>query len=451
MEIVNKNILIVGLARTGIATARFLKNKGAFVIVTDIAKEENLPNAKEAKDLGINMELGVHKIETFLKADLIILSPGVSHTIFEIQRAREKGTLIVGELELASWFIKEPIVAITGTNGKTTTTELTYKMLMESGFKVFVGGNIGNPLIGYIEKEEKREVVVAEVSSFQLDTIQTFKPKVSAILNITEDHMDRYKNFEEYIESKGTIFKNQDSNDFAVLNYDDLYVRGLVDKIKSRKLFFSSSFEFKNGATIDANSSTITFYIDGIKKELFTKEDFNLFGKHNLENIAAAVLSAFCAGASFQGVRNALKNFKGLPHRIEYVDTICGVKYFDDSKGTNIDAVFRALEVFTDPVILIMGGRDKGGSFHLLQDRVKERVKNLILIGESKKDIRKGLGHVVPTEDADNMEDAVLKASKKAKAGDIVLLSPACASFDMYKNYAERGKDFCRAVSLLKQ
>ncbi len=444
MELKNKNILVVGLGVTGVATARFLTNRGASVTVTDQKKEQEMGSEELLiRDLGIRIELGLHRIETFEKADLIVVSPGVPHTIVPIKKAKERGVPVIGEIEFASRFIAEPIIAVTGTNGKTTTTTLLGKMLEDSGLKVFMGGNIGNPLIAYADIEEKAEIVVIEVSSFQLDTIDTFRANVAVLLNITEDHMDRYPDLDAYAKSKARIFENQRHDDTAVLNGSDPVVRSLSGDILSRKVFFSSKEE--KGVAISDES-----IISQENMSLFLA-DFKLPGKHNVENAAAASLAALAAGGTFDGIRSALRKFKGLSHRLEYIDTLNGVDFFDDSKATNVDSVARALETFERPVILIMGGRNKGSKFHTLRDLIDRHAKELIVIGEAKEDIKAELGDIKPVETATTMEDAVFKAYNAAKPGDIVLLSPACASFDMYNSYAQRGEDFCRTVANLNR
>jgi len=438
MQLANKNIVVVGLGKSGFAAARFLKKMGASVIVTDKAEEDKLEAyAPVLREMGVKMELGQHRIDTFEKSDLIIVSPGVSHNILPIKRAALKGIPILGEIELAYRFILEPIVAVTGTNGKTTTTTLLGEMLKKSGQRVFVGGNIGNPLMDYVYKGEKAEIIVAEVSSFQLDTIDTFRPKVGVLLNITEDHLDRYSDFTAYAWAKARIFENQKESDVAVFNGLDPFTGSICKNIKSKKL------SFYNQIVDDAEINTF-----------FKSLDFSalkLSGKHNLENAYAASLAALTMGGSLEGIQSALSNFKGLSHRLEHVATINEVGFFNDSKATNVDAVARALETFSKPVILIMGGRDKGGNFRILRDLVRRRVKRLIVLGEAKEDILFALGDITSTKEASSMEDAVLSAYYAASPGDVVLLSPACASFDMYTSYANRGEDFCKAVGKLNK
>ena len=454
MNLLKKKVLVVGLGMTGVATARFLNKMGAVVTVADMAKENELGESVAIiRELGINMELGSHENSTFENADIIVLSPGVPHAIPQIQRAKDKGIDVIGEIELASKFIDQPVIAITGTNGKTTTTTLLGEMLKSSGLNVFVGGNIGSPLIGYVDREEKAEIIIVEVSSFQLDTIESFKPKVSVLLNITEDHLDRYNDFTAYAKSKCRIFKNQNLSDTAVLNGDDPLIRKLTKNIKSKKLFFTAVKNSEEGAVVDGNN--ITLFSEKIsetgKQKVYDLSGTSIKGKHNVENASAACLAALSAGGTIEGIRTALDNFKGLPHRLEYVATVNGVKYFNDSKATNVDAVARALECFDDRVILIMGGRNKGADFDSLRDAVRHITKKIIAIGEAKENIISSFNDAVPVNTASTMEDAVCTACDAAKPGDVVLLSPACSSFDMYDDYTHRGKVFCKAVELLEK
>jgi len=444
MDLDNKNILIVGCGVTGIATARFLINRGISVTVTDHKKEQEIGSIETLVDEpDIRMELGEHRIETFERADLIVVSPGVPHTILPIKQAQARGVPVIGEIELASRFIKEPIIAVTGTNGKTTTTTLLGKMLEASSIKVFVGGNIGIPMIAYADREAKAKIVIIEISSFQLDSIDTFRANVSVLLNITEDHMDYYTDLEAYTKSKARIFRNQKYEDTAVLNGSDPVVSSLSEDLLSRKVFFRS--KEKKNITISNNSIISQENLSWMLK------DFKLPGKHNLENAAAASIAAVAVGGTFEGVRSALRQFKGLSHRLEYITTLREIDFFNDSKATNVDAVARALESFEKPIILIMGGRNKGVKFHALKALIYKHTKKLIVIGEAKDEIKAQLGDIKSTEVATTMENAVFKAYHAAKPGDVVLLSPACASFDMYSNYAQRGEDFCKAVAKLNR
>ncbi|MFH2218650.1 MAG: UDP-N-acetylmuramoyl-L-alanine--D-glutamate ligase [Pseudomonadota bacterium] len=470
MQLENKNVLVVGLGRSGVATARFLKRKGAIVTVTDIATEEALAaHVRTMREMGVGMELGQHRIETFERAELVVLSPGVPHMIPPIERARKKGIPVIGEVELAFRFIREPVIAITGTNGKTTTTELLGKMLTRSGVNVFVGGNIGNPLISYPDMGGKAEIVVAEISSFQLDTIETFRPKVGVLLNITDDHLDRYPDFSAYVRSKGRIFENQRKGDTAVLNGSDLHACSLADHTAAEKLYFchekNARSKFQQGAVISRDHITINMgktisprrektgnLKPGTQNRMFLDlSRFGLPGSHNMENVAAAALAALAIGGTLEGIQSAMDSYKGLSHRLEFVAAINNVEYFNDSKATNVDSVARALECFTRPVILIMGGRNKGSNFHVLKDLVRRHAKKLIVMGEARDEIKSALNQATPTQAVSSMEDAVFSAYRSAVAGDVVLLAPACSSFDMYANYAERGESFCKAVDKLKR
>ena len=433
MELYNKKITVAGLGKTGFATALFLQKKGAIVTVTDTAGEDRVRGkAADLKKIGVRVELGGHSAESFENADLIVLSPGIPETIVPLKKAALKCVPITGEIELASRFIKEPIIAVTGTNGKTTATALTGRMLKDSGLKVFVGGNIGNPLISYLDQKEKAQVVVVELSSFQLDTIDTFRPKVSVLLNITEDHLDRYKNFDAYARSKGRIFKNQTEEDFAVYNDSDPFVIKLTENIKAKKIPFSSDLKENHPVILQIDLSMV-----------------KLFGRHNLENIYAASLAATAAGGTPAGIQAAVNSFKGLSHRLEYIKTVGNVKYFDDSKATNPDAVKKALESFTQPVILIMGGRNKGYDFNMLAEPVKKHVKRLILLGEAKDEIKSALGGIISCEPVSSMDEAVFAAHRASISKDVVLLSPACSSFGMFTGYAQRGEVFQQIVNKL--
>jgi len=462
MNLYQKNILIVGLGISGMAAARFAKNKGGIVTITDIAKEDALAGyLSEVRKIDVRTELGVHNTKTFENADLIIVSPGVPHTILPIERAKEKGIPVLGEIELASRYIREPIVAISGTNGKTTTTRLLGHMMKNSGFKVFVGGNIGNPLIDYARREKRADIVVAEISSFQLDTIDTFRPRVSVLLNISADHLDRYPDFESYVKSKGRIFKNQAEGDTAVINGSDPSISLISKTLRFRVLPFYHQDNFHNTknreyAVISRRNGQNAPMINVFTKEdpegFFDLSQVDLLGRHNMENVAAATLAALAAGGTLEGIQSALNDFKGLSHRLEFVKNINGVHFYDDSKGTNIDAVARALEVFDKPVVLIMGGRDKGGDFKILRGLVKQHTKKLIVMGEAANTIKSVLGDSCQegTQNASTMENAVSLAYRAASPGDVVLLSPGCSSFDMYQSYAERGEVFCNAVEKLE-
>ncbi|HEX5681089.1 MAG TPA: UDP-N-acetylmuramoyl-L-alanine--D-glutamate ligase [Desulfobacterales bacterium] len=450
MEIANKKILVVGLARTGIAAARFLRRRGAAVRATDMAAEAALdPGVAELRALDIDLALGGHRVEDFTAADLIVLSPGVPHTLAPLQAARGLGVPVIGEVELAARFIREPIVAVSGTNGKTTVTELLGRMLEASGRRVFVGGNIGRPLIGYVDGGQTADVVVAEISSFQLDTIVTFRPAVGVLLNITDDHLDRYTGFAAYARSKMRLFENQTAQDTAVLNGADPVIRAQAAAIRSRRLFYNTAEAAENCAAVVGTAFALRR--PGHEAVRLNLAPFRLRGPHNVENACAAALAALVAGASPLGIQQALSAFAPLPHRIESVAVVNGVEYVNDSKATNVDAVLRALDCFTTPVVLIMGGLDKGGNFGLLETAVRRRAKALVLVGKASDTIRAALGGLVPTVQAPDMAAAVGTAAGRAVSGDVVLLSPGCASFDMYPNYQARGEDFRQAVQRLNK
>jgi UDP-N-acetylmuramoylalanine--D-glutamate ligase len=475
MDLANKKTVIVGLRRTGLAVARFLHQQGARIVATDTADETELGDAlKSLRDMGATVELGPHRSSVLQAADLIVISPGVSHTIAPIAEARSRGVQVIGEVELATRFIKVPMIAVTGTNGKTTTTELLGLMLQNSGIPAFVGGNIGNPLIEYVSSGLKEQVVVAEISSFQLDTIDRFRPIVSVLLNISADHLDRYPNFEAYADSKIRIFENQQAGDIAVLNGADPLVRTKTAHIKSRRLFFPELEADEQGAVL--NGKRIILKLENINLFQPTSESTEptpaagtesrvagtrrgflditrtaLLGRHNYENICAASLAALAVGGTIEGIQTTLDQFKGLAHRLEPVATVNNVRFYNDSKATNVDGVLRALDCFSTPILLLMGGRDKGSNFKALEGPLRRHVKELIVMGEASGPIQKALGRLIPTKTADSMQDAVTMAFQDADPQEVVLLSPGCASFDWYNSYAERGDDFRRAVNTLKK
>jgi UDP-N-acetylmuramoylalanine--D-glutamate ligase len=469
MDLVNKKIVVVGLGSSGVATAQFLRNRGAAVTATDVAAESDLsPAALSLRERGVHLELGGHQLKTFETADLVVTSPGVPHTAAPLSHARSHSTTVMGEMELAARFVKEPIVAITGTNGKTTTTTLVGEMLTRSGFNVFVGGNIGTPLISYVDRNEKAHIVVVEVSSFQLDTIDRFHANVAVLLNIAEDHLDRYPDIDTYARSKARIFNNQGPDDVAVINCSDTRIAALTAGLAARRFSFSRNVTGRcesvaQGAVITEDA--IVFdprIVNGMQpadvseslaseKTVIPFSAIKLFGRHNQENTAAAALAVFAAGGNMAGIKAALKGFAGLQHRLEFVATVGGVRFYNDSKATNVDAVVRALESFSEPVVLLLGGRNKGGDFTILADSVRRGVKHLILFGEARNEIDAALNGIVSAVFAQSMAEMVAKAVEISATGDVVLFSPGCASFDMYENYARRGVDFRRCVEKLKK
>ena len=447
MDLKGKKVLVVGLARTGIATAKFLKAKGSLVTVTEVKPKEEMKEAVQAlKGMDISTEWGGHQTETFLKQDIIVVSPGVDLNIEPIQKAIKHGVRVVSEIELAYHFIRAPIIAVTGTNGKTTTTLLVGEMLKEDGRKVGVGGNVGEPLILFADGKDRWEVLVVEISSFQLEAIEDFRPRISVLLNITEDHLDRYPRYDDYIEAKVRIFANQNSGDLAVLNRDDPIVMQFREKVKAKKVLFSLKEKLGEGAF--SNGQTIFLRL-GEKGEEYSIAKTPLEGIHNVENMMAALTTARIFGCSKKSIQTVLDRFKGLEHRLEFVREIKGVRFYNDSKGTNVGSVVKSLQSFSEPVTLIAGGKDKNGDLSPLEALIQKRVKHLILIGEAKERMNRELGGLTDTVMAKTMEKAVLLAHQKAKAGEVVLLSPACSSFDMFKDYKERGKVFKEAVKRL--
>ncbi|MCF8094123.1 MAG: UDP-N-acetylmuramoyl-L-alanine--D-glutamate ligase [Desulfobacteraceae bacterium] len=448
MELEGKKITVVGLGKTGQALAQFLHRRKAMVTVTDNAAEARLGDAPAAlRKLGVRLELGCHKPGAFDEADLIVLSPGVPHTIDPVENARRSGVPVIGEIELAARFITAPVVAVTGTNGKSTVTRLIGDMLERSGQSVFVGGNLGTPLISYADSTQAADAVVAEISSFQLDTSESFHPAVGVLLNITADHLDRYQDLRSYGASKAKIFSLQTCDDTAVLNAADPLVMKLTKNISSRRCLFNSDTSADCCAWTGKGGISVFTPATG-RAEIVCGDNF-LPGRHNLENAAAAALAAFAAGADLEGVRDGLREFKPDPHRMQWVVSVNGVDYYDDSKATNVDAAARAVESLGSKVILILGGRDKGGGYAGLVMPVKKHTKGLVLFGEAADSIERELGGIVETRRATSMDEAVAQASKLAVPGEAVLLSPACASFDMYESYAERGADFQQAVHRL--
>lgn len=444
MELKDKKILIVGLARTGVSVARFLAERGAAVTVTDMKDESALAQyIKKLSDLEISYELGGHDEQTFLSSGMIVVSPGVPMDIAPLVLARKLGRLIVSEIELAGNFIDAPVVAITGTNGKTTTTTLTGDIFRGCGYKAFVGGNIGKPLIDQVTSGEVVDFVVAEISSFQLEAIHKFHPRVAVLLNITEDHLDRYATYQEYIDAKARIFENQTIEDFAVLNMDDPIVASYSGRIKARVVPMSQQKVLEQG--IYYKDEFITFVWEGMR-ESFPTASFKLKGVHNIENIMAALASSLLMGCDSRSALAVVENFTGLHHRMELVGVVNDVAYYNDSKGTNVGSVVKSLESFSGNVTLIAGGKDKGGDYLPLAALVKERVKHLILLGEARQRIYDSLGSLTDTHLVDSLEEAVFAAERLTAPGGIVLFSPACSSFDMFRNYEERGDLFASLV-----
>lgn len=458
-----KHVLVVGLARTGISTAKFLDTMGAVVTATDSAPASKIKGIDDLQKVGIEVEAGGHSLKYFLNADMIVLSPGVPPDIEPLKEAKKKGIEIISEIELAYNFIKEPVVAITGTNGKTTTTTLIGKILEAGGKRVFVGGNIGLPLIEYVmgqadhvgvntatrlPRSKKTDYLVVEVSSFQLEGIRKFRPHIAILLNITEDHLDRHASFDEYAAAKFRLFEHMKQGDVAVVNVDDPVIRerGKRQEARGKTIFFSSSAVLKQGIYYAGNN--IIYSFAGVE-ETYPTKNFKLKGIHNIENIMASIAAAKACGVPRDVILKTIEEFKGLPHRMELLREVNGVAYYNDSKGTNIGALQKSLEGINSPVILIAGGKDKGGDYRVLNDMIKKKVKNLILLGEAKNKIKNAFNGLTEIVMVESLKQAVDAARAKAVKGDVVLLSPACSSFDMFKDYKERGEIFRRLVEAI--
>ena len=453
MRIEGKKIVVVGLGVTGRATARFLNSRGAVVSAVDSADRETLADAvAEMAAIGVETQTGPHRAALFSDADLIVVSPGVPHTLAPLAEAAARGVPLIGEIELAARFLIRPMIAVSGTNGKTTTTTLIGRMLEKAGRRVFVGGNIGNPLIGFVAGGQDADIAVVEVSSFQLDTADTFRPGVAVMLNIAEDHLDRYTGMDGYTAAKARLFRNLSASDTAVFNGNDPRIRDMVGDLAARRLAFrwenGGGKEAGEGAVLSAGSIRIRMAEIGIREISCT--NVALPGAHNLENAAAAALAALAAGARLPDIEGALKTFDGLSHRLERVGTIGGVAFYDDSKATNVDAVRRALESFSEPVVLLLGGRDKNTDLTPLAKIAASRVRHAVVMGEAAPRLKTILAPVVPVTEAGSMAAAVQAAFSASRPGTVVLLSPACASFDWYENYARRGEDFRRAVEAIE-
>lgn len=442
-----KKVLVVGLARTGLATLRFLREKGSILSSSEIRSKEEMREVwDELRAWEVEIEWGGHSIEHFLRQDLIVLSPGVDPSIEPVQEALKKGIPVISEIELAYHFLKAPLIAITGTNGKTTTTLLTGEMLREEGKRVGIGGNVGEPLILFADGKEPWDVLVVEISSFQLERIERFRPHCAVLLNITEDHLDRYPNYKAYIQAKLRIFENQTIEDWAILNRDDPVVMSSLDRMFGKKLFFTMGKATEEGAF--SNGEEIFLRMHSIE-ERYSLKEAPLKGVHNIENMMAAILAARLFGSSPQTIQKVLNRFQGLEHRLEFVREIGGIRFYNDSKGTNVGSVVKSLQSFSEPVILIAGGKDKKTDLSPLKDLIRRRVKRLILIGEARERMAQELGSFTETLKAESMEEAVSLAYQTSKPGDVVLLSPACSSFDMFKDYRERGTIFKELVRRL--
>jgi UDP-N-acetylmuramoylalanine--D-glutamate ligase len=452
MELKDKRVLVVGLGKSGVASALFLKAHGARVTVSDTKSGDELRNEiPSLLDHGITVETGGHGERTFRGQDLIVVSPGVPTDAPMLVQARAMGEAVIGEIELAAQFLPGPIVAITGSNGKTTTTTLTGEILTAGGLPTLVGGNIGTPAISLAERAQRETVIVLEVSSFQLETIQTFRPKVAVVLNVTPDHLDRHRTFEAYVDAKARMFENQREDDFAVLNEDDPTCVTMAARTRAQVFWFSRLKEVKQGAWVREGKILFRDEVSSQKnpqREVMLVSEVPLKGAHNLENVLAAVCAGSLMGCAPEKIRQAVRDFKAVEHRLEFVATIRGVDYYNDSKATNVDATIKALESFPANIHLILGGKDKGSDYSVLNDLLRQRVKRVYTIGAAAGKIESQIKGVEIVH-AETLENALRKAHAGAVPGDVVLLAPACASFDQFKNYERRGQVFKEIVRSL--
>ena len=450
MDLTSKRVLVVGLGKSGISAALFAHSHGAKVTVSDSKAEAQLgKDIPRLLDLGIVVETGAHGERTFRDQDLIVVSPGVPYATPQLQQARTLGVPIIGEVELASQFLRGRIIAVTGSNGKTTTTSLCGEILSKSGYATQVGGNIGKPVTDMIETSTHETRNVLEVSSFQLETIDTFRPQIAVILNITPDHLDRHGTFAAYAAAKARIFENQTDQDIAILNAEDKACVELADGLKAQVYWFGQKERSGRGSFVRA--AKIYFRTDaGFEQEIMPVDEIALKCSHNVENVMAAVCVGILAGCKPEQVRAAVRGFKAVEHRLEHVATFAGVSYYNDSKATNVDATMKALESFPANIHLILGGKDKGSDYSVLNPLLKQRVKQVYTIGAAAEKIESQISGV-PLISAKTLDRAVRAANEAARAGDVVLLAPACASFDQFESYEHRGRVFKHLVMALTE
>lgn len=442
MDFKDRKILVVGFGKSGVSSARYLIGKGAKVTIGDIKPEDKLDKSllDEVRHAGAALEAGEHRIETFLNSDMIIVSPGVPLNIRPLAEAAKAGIPVYGELEIASRMFDTPVLAVTGTNGKTTSVTLLGEIIKNAGLKLFEGGNIGTPLMDYAAKGAGADYVLVEVSSFQLDTMEEFSPAVSLILNITPDHLDRYESFDDYARSKFSIARNQGKGQYTVLNDDDPLLKNFHPDSGTEIIRYG--IERAEGRNAWMEGKKLAVYMPGKADCSFNIEGFMLPGKHNISNLMGVVLVALCSGIDRKYIQETLSDFKGLHHRIEHVFSMKGVDFYDDSKATNVDAAVKSLETFERPVILVAGGIHKGGDYSPLVEASKSRVKKGIFIGEARFRLGEAFDSVIPYEYGKDMKDAVKRAFCAADKNDVVLLAPACSSFDMFTDYTHRGRVF---------
>ena len=444
MDLSGKNVMVLGLARTGLTTARFLAHQGAVVLVSDLRPAADLQAELNAlAGLPIQYHLGGLDLNWLGGVDMVVPSPGVPMNNLLLQEAGRRGIEILSEIELAYRSLSLPLIAITGTNEKSTTTTLIGEILKANGTKTFVGGNLGVPLIGC--GADNWDWGVVEVSSFQLEWVKRFRPRIAVLLNISEDHLDRYPDIAAYTDAKQRIFAAQDEEDIAILNRDDSRVWPMRQQLRSQVVSIGFS-EVAKGVFAERDAIV---WRDGQGEEKFSLTAVKIKGVHNVENMMAAIAATKALGVRHEVIQKTLDTFPGLEHRLEFVRERNGVRYFNDSKGTNVGAVEKSLASFSEPVILIAGGIDKGGDYGPLQNCIRQRVRRLVLFGAAKDIIAEALGHLTETVVLTDLAAAVADAAAHAQAGDVVLLSPACSSFDMFRNYAERGQAFKSLVCAL--
>jgi UDP-N-acetylmuramoylalanine--D-glutamate ligase len=444
-DLTGKRVLVVGLARTGVATSLFSAAYGATVIATDERPESELAEtAAQLRAVGVKLELGGHVDAAFLDQDLIIVSPGVPAKLPSLELARARGIPVWSEIELAWRFLRGKLVAITGSNGKTTTTALLAHILQASDIPTLVGGNIGTPLLALVERSTDPAVTVAEISSFQLETIDKFRPEIGVLLNLTPDHLDRHGTFEEYASAKMRMFENQLERDMAVLNADDPEITKRMPA-KPHIFWFSRQKRVATGAFLRDNE--IIFRNEGSEAVLARRDQIPLRGEHNVENVLAACAAAYLAGATPAAIANGVRSFSGVEHRLEFAGEFAGVQFYNDSKATNVDAAVKAIAAFPGPLVVILGGKDKGSPYTPLRAWLHDRARLALLIGEAAPKIATDLEGAVEIRQAGTLDRALQLAVEAAQPGDTVLLAPACSSFDQFDNYEQRGRAFKELVA----
>ena len=451
LELKGKKVLVVGLGKSGLAAALFLRRRGAHETVSDVRSAEAL--AKEIPALmeaGIMVETGGHGLLTFRRQDLIVVSPGVPLDTPELVQVKHFGLPVIGELELAARFLKGHTLAVTGSNGKTTTTTLLGEILNAGGLPTLVGGNIGVPVVALIDDSSDESWSVLEVSSFQLETTEEFHPNIAVILNITPDHLDRHGSFENYIRAKERIFAAQTAEDCLVLNADNTPCEEAATRAAARVYWFSIEHPVPQGAWLEQGSVAYRPAPDAATEYVIPSRGIPLKGAHNVENVLAAVVAARLAGVPVDVIRRAIENFRAVEHRLEYVATRNGVEYYNDSKATNVDATAKAVASFSSGIHLILGGKDKGSPYTVLADLLRERVTAVYTIGVAAPKIEKDLRGVVSILSCETLDKAVSAAASAARAGEVVVLAPACSSYDQFENYEQRGRVFKELVKALR-